>query len=98
METSARYILIGLFGIAAITGAFLFVYWLKAIGEPGERVVYRVQFEHTVSGLRAWVSGLVQWRAGRRRHRPGTRSRSPFAGDSRDRDWAGDAGAFRYPC
>jgi phospholipid/cholesterol/gamma-HCH transport system substrate-binding protein len=52
METSARYILIGLFGIAAITGAFLFVYWLKSIGGPGERVVYRVQFEHTVSGLR----------------------------------------------
>ncbi len=53
METSARYILIGLFGLAAITGAFLFVYWLKTIGGPGERVVYRVQFEHTVSGLRA---------------------------------------------
>ncbi|MBV9234297.1 MAG: MCE family protein, partial [Xanthobacteraceae bacterium] len=53
METSARYILIGLFGIAAITGAFLFVYWLKAIGGPGQRVVYRVQFERTVSGLRA---------------------------------------------
>jgi phospholipid/cholesterol/gamma-HCH transport system substrate-binding protein len=52
METSARYILIGLFGIAAIIGAFLFVYWLKAIGGPGERVVYRVRFEHTVSGLR----------------------------------------------
>ncbi len=53
METSARYILIGLFGIAAITGAFVFVYWLKTIGGPGERVLYRVQFEHTVSGLRA---------------------------------------------
>jgi len=52
METSARYILIGLFGIAAITGAFLFVYWLKAVGGPGERAIYRVQFEHTVSGLR----------------------------------------------
>jgi phospholipid/cholesterol/gamma-HCH transport system substrate-binding protein len=53
METSARYVLIGLFGLAAIAGVFAFVYWLKTIGGPGERVAYRVQFEHTVSGLRA---------------------------------------------
>jgi phospholipid/cholesterol/gamma-HCH transport system substrate-binding protein len=53
MEISARYVLIGLFALVALAGAFAFVYWLQTIGGPGERATYRVRFEHTVSGLRS---------------------------------------------
>ena len=52
METKARYFLIGLFALVVIAGAFGFVYWLQTIGGLGERLVYRVRFERTVSGLR----------------------------------------------
>ena len=51
METRARYALIGLFVLAAIGAVFGFVYWLNNTGGLGERTVYRVRFENTVSGL-----------------------------------------------
>ena len=52
METHARYILIGLFVIVTSLAGFGFVYWLHATGGLGERTIYRVRFENTVSGLR----------------------------------------------
>ncbi|WP_026606908.1 ABC-type transport auxiliary lipoprotein family protein [Methylocapsa acidiphila] len=52
METRARYILIGLFVFVASLAGFGFVYWLHATGGLGERAIYRVRFENTVSGLR----------------------------------------------
>ncbi len=51
METRAPYALIGLFVLAAIGAVFGFVYWLNNTGGLGERTVYRVRFENTVSGL-----------------------------------------------
>ena len=51
METRAPYALIGLFVLAVIGAVFGFVYWLHNSGGLGERAVYRVRFENTVSGL-----------------------------------------------
>ena len=51
METKAPYALIGLFVVAVIAVGFGFVYWLNNAGGLGERTVYRVRFENTVSGL-----------------------------------------------
>src|ERR1700680_799986 len=51
METRAPYAMIGLFVIAIIGAVFGFVYWLHNTGGLGERSVYRVRFENTVSGL-----------------------------------------------
>src|SRR6516164_4469091 len=51
METRAPYALIGLFVLAVIGAVFGFVYWLHNTGGLGERAVYRVRFENTVSGL-----------------------------------------------
>src|SRR3974390_3401144 len=51
METRAPYALIGLFVLAAIGAVFGFVYWLHNTGGLGERAVYRVRFENTLSGL-----------------------------------------------
>ena len=51
METRARYTLIGLFMLAVILASFGFVYWLENKGGFGERELYRVQFESSVSGL-----------------------------------------------
>jgi len=51
METRAPYALIGLFVLAVIGAAFGFVFWLHNTGGLGERAVYRVRFENTVSGL-----------------------------------------------
>ncbi len=51
METRAPYALIGLFVLAAIGAVFAFVFWLHNTGGLGERTVYRVRFENTVSGL-----------------------------------------------
>jgi phospholipid/cholesterol/gamma-HCH transport system substrate-binding protein len=53
METRARYVLVGLFVLAASLGGFAFVYWLHATGGLGPRAVYRVRFEDSISGLRA---------------------------------------------
>jgi len=51
METRAPYAMIGLFVLAIIGAVFGFVYWLHNTGGLGERTVYRVRFENTVSGL-----------------------------------------------
>jgi len=51
METRAPYAMIGAFVIAVIGAVFGFVYWLHNTGGLGERTVYRVRFESTVSGL-----------------------------------------------
>jgi phospholipid/cholesterol/gamma-HCH transport system substrate-binding protein len=51
METRAPYALIGLFVLAVVGAAFGFVYWLNNTGGLGEKAVYRVRFQHTVSGL-----------------------------------------------
>lgn len=57
METRANYVLIGLFALAVIAGAFGFVYWFSRAGEVGDRATYRVVFDGAVSGLRTggWV-------------------------------------------
>ena len=52
METRANYILVGLFTLAVIAGAFGFVYWFHHIGGTGERAEYRVAFQGPVAGLR----------------------------------------------
>jgi len=51
METRARYVLVGLFTLAAILFGFGFVYWLQGTGGLHERTIYRVRFESSVSGL-----------------------------------------------
>lgn len=53
METRANYILIGLFSLAVIFGAFGFVYWFHHVGGTGERVAYRVVFKGPIGGLRS---------------------------------------------
>ena len=58
METRANYVLIGLFTLAAVLGAFGFVYWFNNVGSLGDRVGYRVVFETPVSGLRTGGSVL----------------------------------------
>src|SRR3954447_21459486 len=57
METRANYVVIGLFTLAVIAGAFGFVYWFSRAGDGGERATYRVVFDGAVSGLRTggWV-------------------------------------------
>lgn len=52
METRANYMVIGLFTLAVVFGGFGFVYWFQNTGSVGERAVYRVAFEGSVSGLR----------------------------------------------
>ena len=51
MEIRARYVLIGLFVLAVIAGGFGFVYWLNNNAGVGERAVYRIAFDGSVSGL-----------------------------------------------
>jgi phospholipid/cholesterol/gamma-HCH transport system substrate-binding protein len=53
MEIRARYIQMGAFTLAVIAGAFAFVYWLNNVGGLGQRAVYRIRFENSVSGLLA---------------------------------------------
>src|SRR5262245_38815 len=57
METRANYVVIGLFTLVVIAGAFGFVYWFSRTGDGGERVPYHVVFDGAVSGLRTggWV-------------------------------------------
>jgi phospholipid/cholesterol/gamma-HCH transport system substrate-binding protein len=52
METKANYVLIGLFTVAVVVGAFGFVYWFQSVGGPGGRATYEVVFDGSVSGLR----------------------------------------------
>jgi phospholipid/cholesterol/gamma-HCH transport system substrate-binding protein len=51
METRARYALIGLFMLAVILASFGFVYWLENKGGFGQRDIYQVRFQSSVSGL-----------------------------------------------
>ncbi|MGF1619304.1 MAG: ABC-type transport auxiliary lipoprotein family protein [Rhodomicrobiaceae bacterium] len=51
MEIRARYILMGLFLIAAIGGVFAFIFWLENAGSLRDRTVYRITFDGPVSGL-----------------------------------------------
>jgi phospholipid/cholesterol/gamma-HCH transport system substrate-binding protein len=57
METRANYLLVGLFTLAVIAGAFGFVYWFNSPSSGPERKRYEVVFDGTVSGLRpgGWV-------------------------------------------
>jgi phospholipid/cholesterol/gamma-HCH transport system substrate-binding protein len=52
METRANYVLIGLFTLAVLVGAFGFVYWFHHIGGVAVRNYYRVVFQGPISGLR----------------------------------------------
>jgi phospholipid/cholesterol/gamma-HCH transport system substrate-binding protein len=58
MESRARYIVVGLFIFITFLSGFGFVYWLNTIGGLGERAVYRVRFENSVSGLRVGAAVL----------------------------------------
>jgi phospholipid/cholesterol/gamma-HCH transport system substrate-binding protein len=50
METHARYIAVGIFAIAVVASAFMFVFWLR--GASGlEEVVYRIRFSGPVTGI-----------------------------------------------
>ena len=51
METRARYALIGAFMLAVILASFAFIYWLENKGGFGERDIYQVRFQGSVSGL-----------------------------------------------
>jgi len=51
LETRANYALIGLFTIAVITGAFVFVFWFSGAGKRAEQKVFQVRFTGSVSGL-----------------------------------------------
>ena len=51
METRARYALIGVFMLAVILASFAFIYWLENKGGFGERDIYQVRFQGSVSGL-----------------------------------------------
>ena len=51
METSARYVLIGVFTLTVVFATFGFVYWVQGAGGSRERTIYRVQFENSVAGL-----------------------------------------------
>lgn len=58
METRANYVLIGAFTLAVIAGVFGFIYWFQNIGGTGERFLYRVVFDGSVSGLRTGATVL----------------------------------------
>ena len=52
METRANYVLIGVFTLAVIVGAFGFVWWFERLGEGGSRSSYEIAYDGSVSGLR----------------------------------------------
>lgn len=56
METRANFVLIGLFTLAAIVGAFAFVFWFQHVGGTAQRQTYRVIFKGPVTGLRTGAS------------------------------------------
>jgi phospholipid/cholesterol/gamma-HCH transport system substrate-binding protein len=58
MERKANYLLIGLFTLAVIAGAFGFVFWIHQTAGKKQSVAYRVIFYGTVSGLRVGSSVL----------------------------------------
>ncbi|HEX2842855.1 ABC-type transport auxiliary lipoprotein family protein [Hyphomicrobium sp.] len=51
METNARYTLIGSFVLAVTLALFAFVYWLHNTGGLGDRQMFQVRFQSSVSGL-----------------------------------------------
>jgi phospholipid/cholesterol/gamma-HCH transport system substrate-binding protein len=59
METSARYLWVGLFVLAAIFAGFGFVYWLNNEGGIGKRAYYKIRFPDAVSGLQ--IGAAVQF-------------------------------------
>lgn len=52
METRANYVLIGVFTLAVIVGAFGFVWWFERLGDGGSRATYEIAYDNSVSGLR----------------------------------------------
>jgi len=51
VEIRARYLQIGVFTLIVMVAGFAFVYWLNNAGALRDRVVYRLRFEGSVSGL-----------------------------------------------
>ncbi|WP_072390747.1 MlaD family protein [Hyphomicrobium sp. CS1GBMeth3] len=51
METQARYTLVGAFVLAATLAVFAFVYWLLNTGGLGDRQIFQVRFQSSISGL-----------------------------------------------
>jgi phospholipid/cholesterol/gamma-HCH transport system substrate-binding protein len=58
MERRANYVLIGLFTLAVIAGAFGFVFWIHYTSDKKQGVAYRIIFDGSVSGLRVGSSVL----------------------------------------
>ena len=84
METRANYALIGVFTLAVIAAAFLFVYWFSG-GDTGEgRQAVRVVFSGSVSGLSQGLGRDLQ-RHPRRRGDEAATLRRPAPGRRRDR-------------
>lgn len=52
METRANYTIIGIFTLAVISAAFVFVYWFAGPRDSDKRKLYEVLFQGSVSGLR----------------------------------------------
>ncbi len=52
METRANYLLIGVFTLAVIFGAFGFVWWFQRVGDSASRANYEIVYDGSVSGLR----------------------------------------------
>lgn len=51
MEIRARYVRVGVLTLAVLFAGFVFVYWLNNAAAFGNRDVYHVRFEGSVSGL-----------------------------------------------
>jgi phospholipid/cholesterol/gamma-HCH transport system substrate-binding protein len=51
METRANYALIGIFTLAVVAAAFVFVYWFSGAEKPGGRKTYKIIFTGSISGL-----------------------------------------------
>lgn len=58
METKANHLLIGLFTMLVVAGAFAFVYWLARLDEAAGRKPYYVVFDGAVTGLNTGSSVL----------------------------------------
>lgn len=51
METRANFVLIGIFSLVVIAGAFLFVLWFSGASRNADRKTYELLFTGSVSGL-----------------------------------------------
>lgn len=51
METRANYVIVGLFTVLAVLGAFMFVYWTAGVGDQREMVMLRFRIPGSASGL-----------------------------------------------